>query len=547
MPAAAATSRHAAPPSWSGIAVLLLVVAAVDCNITYTGSSEHVAASLNITYVGPSENLTAVLGALSDAPATVLLRPGTYRGAAVCGWRFTRGQKVSIRSIAGFDQTVVDCEGGSGHVRADGAQIVIQGIHFTGGRQEDGGSMGIDDSDFSLLDSKVSNSTGHAGGAIYVRGGSLRVDRCSFSANTARGPGGCIWANNARVQVNESSFTGCRAGTVGGSIGIYNASTLRLAESDVLHSHAVERGGGLFAGGACNCTVAGGVIMQASSLRGGGAFIDDRSALQMAGSHVRLNSAEKYGGGIYLYDRSTGIFTTGVEIDDNVATDGGGGVIAYTKSAMQAHGGVRISNNSAAGQDEGGGGIYGGQRSRIELLGGDLDLCQALLGWPRELLAAAASLVDTPVPPSSPCRPAPSGKVTVLGNMAVNEGAGIILEGQSLLLARGEVVIEGNWRARAGGGLAVLPASTGWLADGVLLAHNSAQQGGGAFVYGVGAWLQVFSLLFFLPLLMHVAPPAVLAAVDNDARRWFLSPLQAVHCLLVTFYRVLWRARACAS
>lgn len=150
-------------------------------------------------------------------------------------------------------------------------RLTVQRLHFTRGN-----SSGV-----------AGDDTARGGGAIWVRGGSLRVVACEFTDN--RGPatgqdvaGGAIYSVGVGdVTVVGSSFTGNQASS-GGAIGVLFAD-LTLVDTAIADNAATGSGGNPGNGG-----------------NGGGLYSDGNDQAQsLCGVLLVGNRANAYGGGMF--------------------------------------------------------------------------------------------------------------------------------------------------------------------------------------------------------------------------------------------------------
>jgi hypothetical protein len=150
-------------------------------------------------------------------------------------------------------------------------RLTVQGLRFTRG---DSSGVGGDD-------------TARGGGAIWVRGGSLRVVACDFVDN--RGPatgqdvaGGAIYSVGVgEVTIVASSFTGNQASN-GGAIGVLFAD-LSLVDTTIADNAATGSGGNPGNGG-----------------NGGGVYSDGNDQAQaLCGVDLVGNRANAFGGGMF--------------------------------------------------------------------------------------------------------------------------------------------------------------------------------------------------------------------------------------------------------
>eukprot|EP00897_Mesotaenium_endlicherianum_P000336 jgi/Mesen1/10302/ME000079S09726 len=148
----------------------------------------------------------------------------------------------------------------------------------TGG---DGGAAlycGDSTGNFSLLDVAFVNNEalarGASGGAVVMKGASMRITRGTFASNAAGNHGGCVVLDNAAtVRFDDSSFVNNTAGVAGGAVFV-------TAEAAAV--------------------VVGSRFVSNLALRGGAVAADLQSRVRLANCSMRGNDAEETGGAIEL-------------------------------------------------------------------------------------------------------------------------------------------------------------------------------------------------------------------------------------------------------
>ncbi len=166
-----------------------------------------------------------------------------------------------------------------------------------------------------------------SGGGIFVYGIANLTD-VSMMYNVATTSGGALASAYAGA---TGSFTDVdlgnnTAGTQGGALDLLNDSQFTLLRTQVFTNYAVETGGGISTSGILtitDSTVSGNSAGDGSSYSdiGGGIHVLSGATLQMSGSRVETNTANR-GGGLYSSGTSVVNDTT---ISENSATTRGGG------------------------------------------------------------------------------------------------------------------------------------------------------------------------------------------------------------------------------
>jgi hypothetical protein len=231
----------------------------------------------------PSEQPTIQAGIdAASVGDTVLVAPGTYTGPGNRSMNFG-GKDIVLRSAAGPDLTIIDCQGWPGDPRrafrfdsGETESAVIEGFTVQHGYEHTGGGIytrdsspsvtdcifrengGLDNAAVFLSNSHslisdcvfVNNETsggGDWGGAIGIGdGASPRIVNCDFEGNTCDpGPGGairCWYAGDP--EIHGCTFTS-NAGTLGAAVSVSISASVAISDCTFHHNRAVYRGGAI--------------------------------------------------------------------------------------------------------------------------------------------------------------------------------------------------------------------------------------------------------------------------------------------------------------
>jgi len=206
------------------------------------------------------------------------------------------------------------------------------------------------------------------GGGI-MNSGTLAVDHCTFTGNSATLNGGGIW-NAGTLTVTASTFTSNQAGQGGAVYGEYKTSVTSLTGctltgNSATYGAAIETEGSQFTLSGCtvNGNTGGGAVYTNAGLgtlivtdctvsnnNGGGIDLDTVTNPTITNSTISGNTAD-YGAGISNGGSSGTTIIANCTISGNTATQNGGGITAnYSVDITNC----TISGNSAGAQ---GGGI----------------------------------------------------------------------------------------------------------------------------------------------------------------------------------------------
>lgn len=150
-------------------------------------------------------------------------------------------------SGAGARQTIID--GGAldrvFDIAPNGASatVTISGLAIRNGfaNGASGGGLRVNFGTVTLNDCSFSGNTAGTNGGAIVNTGTLAVNRCALSDNTASGNGGGLY-NGATAALTNTTLSGNTATASGG--GLYNAATATLLH-DTITLNAASSGGGL--------------------------------------------------------------------------------------------------------------------------------------------------------------------------------------------------------------------------------------------------------------------------------------------------------------
>ncbi|MBR2694603.1 MAG: right-handed parallel beta-helix repeat-containing protein [Thermoguttaceae bacterium] len=254
-------------------------------------------------------------------------------------------------TIDAFDQSRVFSIG-------SGASVDFHGLTVTGGWTDgNGGGIYVASSGSLTLNgcAVTKNTATNSGGGIYSNYGTLTIINSTVAENTASSYGGGIYSNRGTLTIIDSTVAENTATSNGG--GIYNtdSSTLTLTNCKVSGNTATD-GGGIFIGNG-QVTLTDSTVSENTANSGGGIY-NNNGSLTLANCTVSGNTADYAGGGIYNEYNSTKIL--GSIIFGNTASGYyygfGGGIYNNNGSLTLAN--CTVSGNTASGYEYNSGGIY---------------------------------------------------------------------------------------------------------------------------------------------------------------------------------------------
>ena len=217
------------------------------------------------------------------------------------------------------------------------------------------------------------------GGILIGNGSTFTMNGGEISGNTANGGGGVaiigstMVMNNGTIS-NNSTYRTSGQGSYGA--GVYVADYANASGGDILFTptpasfemnggkitgnKALDYGGGILTfpqqGQQITININNGNISGNQVTEGSGGAVAaffGVTELNVKGGTLSGNSAQNYGGGVFLYD-TTNVTISGGTISGNKASQGGGVCLWPTSAAKQTGGSIE---NNAANE---GGGVYGG-------------------------------------------------------------------------------------------------------------------------------------------------------------------------------------------
>ncbi len=230
-----------------------------------------------------------------------------------------RGKAITLRSVSGPQNTIIDCDPGHRgfHFRgAEGADSVLSGFTISGGQISGANTMG---------------------GGIYCEFSSPTIANCIIQDCSADVGGGIGGLGVAPV-ITDCTVTGCSA-TRGGGIGFVQQSAATITNCDISGNTASSSGGGLYClnsvaliGG---CRISGNVVP--ANMHGGGAYC----AGTLTGVTFKncVISANTAGAGAGIYTESTlGLQRCGVTVVNcTIARNRLTGTVPYPRPGSAIH------------------------------------------------------------------------------------------------------------------------------------------------------------------------------------------------------------------
>jgi hypothetical protein len=143
------------------------------------------------------------------------------------------GSKISRKSKTAFRLITV----------ASGGTLTLKHATLSGGSADKGGAIGVFGGSLYIEDCTITGNTAkYYGGGIYIYDGIATIDPTTISKNTAR-VGGAIMSFYSSLTISNSTITGNRASYGGGIAN--QAGTLVIEDNSIISKNSANYGGGI--------------------------------------------------------------------------------------------------------------------------------------------------------------------------------------------------------------------------------------------------------------------------------------------------------------
>ncbi|HHN94480.1 MAG TPA: hypothetical protein ENK17_06905, partial [Anaerolineae bacterium] len=457
----------------------------------------------NSTCTAPGSDETIVEGSMGGG-STLYINgsTATLRSLVIAWGNGTYGG--GLRAVADSRVTLDDVEIHDNHGYYGGGFYISTGsivtatdsvsIHDNVATDSDGGGGGrvwgqlIGNGNLDIASNCAPN-----GGGLYIPGGAVYADDISFSGNQAAdstGKGGGVYVTDMGIiSATNVSFLSNTAYDGGGVYADY--STVRLDHGAMGWNSADRYGGALYLASGSDLYARDMAIGYSiffivrldlinSAERGGGIYAQN-SDLEIEGGHISVNQADYYGGGLFL-DNST--------LDMTGATVGLYGITPGNSLGSSGHygAGMYLNNGSQA------------VLSDTTIISNTFSTSGSALGGGAYVYSGCAlTLINSTVRDHS-ANPSGNGyggglysyggSVTldhsqVISNTAGNSGGGIRANGGTLVIGNDSTISHNRVLGNNGGGIAIANNADVDIYDSTLQ-HNSAATDGGAIYIGSG-------------------------------------------------------------
>ena len=438
-------------------------------------------AELTVCASGDADHAT-IGEAIAAAPAGALI--------SVCAGLYREqlsiiDKSLIIRGASGAAATTLDARGNGIAVTVRGTErLQLEGFTIRGGDNKTaGGGVRCEVSGLKLVGDILRDNRARSGGGLYTSACDLEVVDTRFEGNQGGDRGGGALLVSTAGELSASLFENNQA--VNGAGLFVLGGTVVLSGNHMRGNAAGLRGGGLYHDS--DALVEDNLVEDnTSGWTGGGMYLIDHAAV-LRGNQVRGNRSENDGGGIYVHQGSPTI--AGNDVTDNWSGDDGGGLRLFESAALVESN--RISRNVA----DGGGGIRVSHVASVfidnvitdnqAVMGGGMDMdndSSVVRGGVIE--GNSASLGGGISATLFPWSGAAFEGVRIANNQA-DDGGGLYLLNNFVPIAIRRLEVVGNTAGR-GGGLFV--RATDVSIENTVIARNESWQGGGLFVREPDPW-----------------------------------------------------------
>ena len=263
---------------------------------------------------------------------TIVLNSGAIlqnNKAAQFGSGILANNRVNITMEDGAiirNNTNSNYELGGGILIGNGSTFTMNGGEISGNTANGGGGVAIIGSTMVMHDGVISNNS------TYRTSGQGSYGAGVYVADYANSSGGdtLFTATPASFEMNGGKITGNKALDYGGGIVTFpqrsQKITININNGEISGNKVTRGSGGAVAAffGVTELNIKDGTLTENSAQNyGGGVFLYDATNVTISGGTLTGNSARRFGGGVYL-NTDSAVTQTGGSIENNVAYTGGG-------------------------------------------------------------------------------------------------------------------------------------------------------------------------------------------------------------------------------
>lgn len=246
---------------------------------------------------------------------------GSYQGGGIfCADLEISNSEISYNTsglgagIYTWKASITDCSINNNTATSSGGGIYKLGIDtlsitgsttFNGNQAADGGALyqNAGTTNFSEYSGSItSNSASNSGGAFYIEGGKLTIQNANINGCSSQTNGGAIYSNNSSLTIEGTTISGCSVTGNGGAI--YKTGTGDLVVQESINDSSYITGN------------------HATTGSGGGIYFAGTGDFTVSSADISNNTANVMGGGIVVFNGSSGTYNFSGIMNDNRSPNG---------------------------------------------------------------------------------------------------------------------------------------------------------------------------------------------------------------------------------
>lgn len=391
-------------------------------------------------------------------------------GSGMGGGVMVRGYLPNIFIMNDITKNTADDCGGGVFVKDGLAVFVLNNIGENSSNNGKGGGICLSEGSVALLAwNDISKNKAKEGGGLYINSETALLCGNQVSDNEAKGSGGGASIIRDPLLIGNK-FSGNIAED-GGGVSFVGGSSATMIENYISSNKAHNSGGGYAVLDGANPDVSGDRVANRNDAKvGGGIFIGGSSKPSLAGIRVSNNTASENGGGIYIEAGTTTLpEIVASTFLGNKAPNGQGGGIWIGRDAIFA--GLSVGGNQA----KEGAGVYAEAIDSLEFYGCTFNgnIATSRGGGGALLHVKHARFFTSELQHNF----LKSFAVSI-GMKNIGSGAGLYVEGASLLNISQSLLKENYLKGGSGAGVAAFECDTVQISETSFLGNATEYQRG---------------------------------------------------------------------
>ncbi len=329
-----------------------------------SGNTGGTGATLHISGGGLTANGLTLTDNISNANGVVYLKDA----------------EVNISDMTATGNSA-EWNGGVLYISGTKINVVIADSVIENNTAPSGGAVWIGGGSLRIENTRLYKNSATNGGAVYAAAGSVTLDGCTVSKNTATKEGGAVYSTGAVINTVNGSFAENTAGNGGA---IYIESAALTVNGTTFTNNAASNGGAVMLRNEASAEITGANFADNTATSGGAVNVSGATLTILEGTTFTGNTATGNGGGVwmgkYTYKENE-TDTESITLDATASADGAvftgntalqGGAF-YVTGCNYTLKNTEFTSNSATSQTHGGGAVYStssvGQMDNVTLTG----------------------------------------------------------------------------------------------------------------------------------------------------------------------------------